>query len=552
MSQNARQAENAVASGQELARAGAFPIGLLRHFSNRLSLANRILAVNIIVILMFVGGLLFLDNYRERLFAERREDVQSTAQLLAMLSDELTRDAFIEVIGREIALNKSRIRIFDPDGQPLYDSFDEGPPAYVLRSAADEDFIKDTARFLDRLVDAFLFKGQPPQYREPEEARRQAWPIFENVMPERPQSMLYYSGDFTPVVVGAAESGEGLSVLVTRNPRSVRRLVRAERFNIFLYAGGVILIAIALSLFLARTLVNPLRELTRAAIKVRRGRERQVMVPRMPERRDEIGLLSRATADMTESLRDRIDATEAFAADVAHEVKNPLASLRSALESLRQIEDPDLRAQLLAVAEDDVRRMDRMINDISDASRVDSELSRTRFEPVDIGRMIEQIVSGREARESSLQGRKNVKLAFARPRLGSTIVLGEDMRLARVIDNIIDNAISFSPHGGLVEIIATETGDDVLIRVRDEGPGVPESERETIFNRFYSNRPADHALDGEDSARGGMRHSGLGLAICRTIIEAHQGSVSVHDRDDGRLGAVFELRLPTLRSEQIP
>lgn len=520
------------------------PAEALRRYSNRLSLANRILAVNIFAILLLMGGLLFLDNFREHLFEERREDARETAALLARLSSSLDTPAFDEVTRAIGQRYEARIRFFDGRGTLIYDSFRTGEPAYVLRSAEDEDFIKDMTRLLDRFVDALIFKQRPMQYSEPDSARRDDYAVFAQTKPDNPAAILYYSGDYTPVVTGAAERQDGaLSVLVTTNPRSARRLVRAERSKIFLFTVLVILISVALSLFLARTVVDPLLQLTRAAIKVRRGRERQVSVPRMPQRRDEIGLLARAVSDMTESLRSRIDAIDAFAADVAHEIKNPIASLRSAIEGLRKIEDPALRQQLLDVADDDVRRMDRLITDISEVSRVDSELSRARFEPTDMGRMIEQIVEGREGRHTGVHARDGVKLAFARPREGSTVVMGEEMRLARVLDNLIDNAVSFSPVGGLVEIFATGAQDRVLIAVRDEGPGVPIHEREAIFQRFHSNRPPERQQDG-------VRHSGLGLAICKTIVEGHQGTIRVRDREDGRTGAVFEVSLPLAQAAE--
>ncbi len=286
-----------------------------------------------------------------------------------------------------------------------------------------------------------------------------------------------------------------------------------------------------LSLFLARTIVLPLRRLARAAVRVRLGRAREVTVPRLPERRDEIGLLARALSDMSHALRQRIDATDAFAADVSHELKNPIASLRSALDGLERIERPDLRAQLLAIAKDDVRRLDRLVTDIAEASRVDAQLSRTRFEPVDLGKLIEQLIVARETRGIE----RDVRIAFARPRKDVAVVMGEEQRLARVLENLLDNAISFSPPGGLVQIVATVANEQVLVSVEDEGPGVPTEERETVFRRFHSVRP-----EGEQFGK----HSGLGLAIARSIVEGHQGRISIGDRDDAQQGASFIVHLP--------
>ena len=300
----------------------------------------------------------------------------------------------------------------------------------------------------------------------------------------------------------------------------------------FLFALGI---GILLSTFLARTIVRPLRHLSRAAVKVRLGRAQEVTVPRLPSRRDEIGMLARALSDMSIALRQRIDATEAFAADVAHEIKNPLASLRSALDGAERIDDPKLRKQLMDVAKADVQRMDRLISDISDASRVDSQLAKAKFEPIDLGDMIEQLLQAREDRGSD----KDVTIAFARPRRSIATVMGEDVRLERMLTNLIDNAVSFSPPGSVVEISATLADAEVIIRISDEGPGVPAQEREAIFRRFHSERPASENFG---------KHSGLGLAIARTIIEGHHGRIMVRDRVDGKDGACFEIALPCAKT----
>jgi two-component system sensor histidine kinase ChvG len=256
-----------------------------------------------------------------------------------------------------------------------------------------------------------------------------------------------------------------------------------------------------------------------------------VSVPLLPARRDEIGLLARALHDMTQTLRDRIDATEAFAADVTHELKNPLASLRSAVDSLERVSDPDLQRQLLDVVRHDVVRLDRLIVEIAEISRLDAELSRARMEAVDVGAMIESLLPHWEERAAE----HGVHVIFARPRTGSAVVAADEARLARAIDNIVDNAISFSPAGGLVEIAAAESGERVTLTVQDEGRGVPAEKREAIFQRFHSIRPDEEAFG---------QHSGLGLAIVRATLEGHDGSVRVEDRHDGRSGARFVVQLP--------
>jgi len=324
--------------------------------------------------------------------------------------------------------------------------------------------------------------------------------------------------------------GSRAVLLATTNAREIVRTVRAERLRLGIVMALVVLVSVLLSLFLARTIARPLRRLALAAHRVRLGRAREVQVPRLPSRRDEIGTLARALSDMSMALRQRIDATEAFAADVTHELKNPLASLRSAVDSLDLVQDPALQRQLIGVIRDDVGRLDRLITDISEASRVDAELARARFERVDLGQMIEGLVSSREARGKN----GDVRLAYARPHKGVAVVFGDGSRLTRVVENLVDNAISFSPPGGLVQVAATRDDDDVLIRVEDEGPGVPAEAREVIFNRFHSIRPEGEAFG---------RHSGLGLAIAKAIVEGHNGTIEVSDRDNAPSGARFQIRL---------
>jgi two-component system sensor histidine kinase ChvG len=290
-------------------------------------------------------------------------------------------------------------------------------------------------------------------------------------------------------------------------------------------------VSVLLSLFLARTIALPLRRLARAAHRVRLGRAREVNVPTLPARRDEIGLLARALHDMSQSLRQRIDGTEAFAADVTHELKNPLASLRSAVDSLDKVDDPALRRQLLDVVRHDVVRLDRLIVDIAEVSRLDAELSRARFEPIDLGDLVERLLDLWEPRAAE----RDVRIAFARPRVATAVVMGDEGRLTRAIDNIVDNAISFSPRGGLVEIAAAHVGGEVRLSVEDEGPGVPEQAREEIFQRFHSIRPDEESFG---------QHSGLGLAIARATVQGHDGQLIVEGRRDGRSGARFVMRFP--------
>jgi two-component system sensor histidine kinase ChvG len=233
---------------------------------------------------------------------------------------------------------------------------------------------------------------------------------------------------------------------------------------------------------------------------------------------------------MTGALRQRIDAVESFAADVAHEIKNPLASLRSAIDSLGKVEDPELRRQLIRIAAHDVRRIDRLVTEISEASRIDAELSRATFEPVDIARLVENLVERRQARGEN--GTCRVELSRED---GSMVVPGVALRLERVIENLLDNAVSFSPGEGTIAVHVARHDEYVETSVCDEGPGIPVEAREKVFTRFHSLRP-----EAEDFGV----HSGLGLAIARTIAEAHDGWLTVAGRPDGQPGACLVLELP--------
>ena len=269
----------------------------------------------------------------------------------------------------------------------------------------------------------------------------------------------------------------------------------------------------------------------RAAVRVRLGRERAVVVPRLPDRRDEIGLLARALSDMSLALRQRIDAVESFAADVAHEIKNPLASLRSALESLEKVEDPALRQQLTAIAAHDVRRIDRLVTEIADASRIDAELSRTTFKPLDLAALARELVDGRA--KSGVNGSCQIELRTAAGQ--PCVVLGHAPRLHRVFENLLDNAVSFSPPGGTIVLGFERADGRCRVSVIDDGPGIPQRAREKVFERFHSLRPEEEDFGS---------HSGLGLAIARTIVAAHDGTLTAMDRPDGQPGACLVIDLP--------
>jgi len=502
------------------------------NWSGRISLTPRILAVNVFALALLAGGFFYLDSYRTRIVDDRLTQSARELKLLAIGIENAPADRHNALIAAYSRQTQDRVRRYDAQGQVIADSFTMNAPRYRLRLPEEEGWQRHVARFLDKAMDRVVSADRPPDFDEPAVDRAEAWP--ELVAARRTgtmQAMNRYAPDRTYVISAAVGMKDGTSLLATENARDITRTVRAERLRlgIILVAAG--LASVLLSLFLARTIVQPLQRLARAAVRVRLGRAREVTVPRLPERRDEIGMLARALSDMSHALRQRIDATDAFAADVSHELKNPIASLRSALDALDRVDRPDLRAQLMAIAQDDVRRLDRLVTDIAEASRVDAELSRTRFEPIDLGLLIERMIVAREARGIP----RGIRLAFARPRRDVAVVLGEEQRLIRVLDNLIDNAISFSPDQGLVQVVATVADQSVMVSVEDEGPGVPLSEREHVFRRFHSVRPENEAFG---------KHSGLGLAIARSIVEGHQGRIAIADREDAQSGACFIVRLP--------
>jgi two-component system sensor histidine kinase ChvG len=502
-----------------------------RHWFGHWTLAHRILAVNLLTIVLLACGVLYLDAFRNQLSEERlnliRREANISANALAA-APPAARRRILESVARA---SDSRVRIYGANGSIVADSWQVTGPTYELRDPNTQKWTKDAARAVDRGFNVLVGAKPLDDFIEPVSDRVQAWPeALQAKASGETVTKARNAPDLTPVFSAATPAGNGV-VLLTTNDRDFTRTVRSQRRSLFVAMALAILLSVLLSLFLARTIVRPLRRIALAAHRVRLGRAREVKVPRLPSRTDEIGLLARSVSDMSQSLRHRMDNIEHFAADVTHELKNPLASLRSAVDGLERVNDPDLRGRLLAVARDDVIRLDRLIGDISEAARTDAELARARFEPVDLGSLIEQLVSSWDNRRE----RGNARIAFARPRKDTAVILGDPGRLARAIDNIIDNAISFSPPGGLVEVAAARVGDEVRIRIEDEGPGVPEEAREAIFNRFHSVRP-----ESEDFGR----HTGLGLAIARAIVEGHDGEIDVQDRDDAPSGARFTIRLP--------
>jgi two-component system sensor histidine kinase ChvG len=518
-------------------RAGAAP-----RFSGWSSLVTRILVVNLVALLALAGALLYIESFRTRLLETREQELLRQGEIMAQFLEaqgvEKGREAVLDISSPR----GTRIRLFDRQGALIADNWSN--PAvtrFQLVDPTTEGFRRESAILIDRMIDFLTGQAEPPTLGEPAIDRRQAWSEAEAAARSGSAVTQARQTEDRLVVLQAAvpvrpkgAAAPWPVVLLTVDTPDVIDLVRRERMTSFLVFLVVLGFSLALSLYLARTIVVPLRQLALAAHRVRLGRQRDVVVPRLPHRRDEVGGLARALADMTAALRQRMDATEAFAADVAHELKNPLASLRSAVETLGNVRDEAVRERLFAVIEADVRRIDRLITDISAASRLDAELSRARLQPLDVAQLAEAIMSTQTAGGPA---RRGVIFRMDLPPPGTAMVMADADRLAQVLNNLVDNAISFSPEGGTITISAWRQGPVVNMVVTDEGPGVPPEVRQSIFERFYSER-----AEGEEFGK----HSGLGLSIAKAIVEAMDGQIRVEDRADGKPGALFRVSLPAL------
>lgn len=512
------------------------PLDPALRWSDQVSLTPRILAVNVFALLLLGGGFFYLDSFRTRILDSRVMQVRREAGLMAealAAAPNAARPALLIRLARDTG---ARLQLLDPQDQVLLDSEQLGGPAFTLIDPRTDGLSQRAARWLDAGIDFIVRAPSSPNY---DPARNRIPPDTDMARQTLALSAtVWRAPDRTPVITAAAALPDRSTILSTINARDITERVRVERYRLSLVVLTALAISVALSLFLARTIVGPLRRLARAAVRVRLGRAREVVVPRLPDRRDEIGMLARALSDMSLALRARIDATEAFAADVTHELKNPLASLRSAVDVLARVDDPEAQARLLAIVADDVHRLDRLISDISEASRLDAQLSRAKFERIDLVAMIEGLLAQRAQRGST----RGIRLHLDVLPEADAPVMAEGARLERVFDNLLDNALSFSPDRGIVSIAVRRIDGDVEVRVEDEGPGVPEEAREAIFRRFHSVRPHEEAFG---------KHSGLGLAIARTIVEAHQGSIAVESREDRLSGARFVVRLPIADDETL-
>jgi two-component system sensor histidine kinase ChvG len=541
------------------------------------SLTRRIIFLNLAGLFALVLGVLYLSQFRAGLIDARRESLLVQGEIIAAAIaassttadpdntqidlerlldlqagetykplDEAQLDFPIDpervapVLRRLVSPTNTRARIYDRDGTMLLDSrtiydvirFDLPPP--------DEE----RPNYFQRRFLAFkrwIAKGDLPSYRELSNGNGKGYDEVSQALNDLKASMVRIN-ERAEVIVSVAvpvkrsRAVRGALMLQTQGA-DIDEIVTEERlaiFKVFMVAAGVMVV---LSFVLASTIGGPMRRLAESAQMVRRRVRSRGEIADYTFRRDEIGHLSGSLRGMTSALYRRIEAIESFAADVSHELKNPLTSLRSAVETLPLAKSETSRARLLEVIQHDVKRLDRLISDISDASRLDAEMQRQDSEPVDLRKLISTVVN--VANDVPREDGTVVTLKFEGN--GSFPVLGHDSRLGQVINNLIDNARSFSPQGGIVRVTCKRYRGDIDIVVDDDGPGIYPEAMEKIFDRFYTYRP--HQDFGQNS--------GLGLSISKQIVEAHDGRLWAENRTATQgsepskvLGARFTVRLP--------
>ena len=536
------------------------------------SLTRRIIVLNLGGLVALLIGFLYLNQFRQGLIDARIQSLQTQGEIIAAAvaasatvgADTITIDPekllqlapgqsyglrqesepslefsinperIGPVLRRLVSPTHTRARIYDRDGTLLVDSRALVNRSSILRFAlppatSQKKNLPLILRVWNDIKREFG-STQLPVYKGMGERNGKAFSEVRTALAGVPQSIVRVnSKDETIVSVAVPiqrfRAVRGALLLSTQGD-DIDKVIRKERWEVirvFLVSAGVMFL---LSLFFAGTIAEPMRRLAEAAERVRRGVKSRPEIPDFSDRSDEIGHLSGALRDMTQSLYNRIEAIESFAADVAHELKNPLTSLRSAVETLPIAKTEAARNQLHDVIKHDVRRLDRLITDISDASRLDAELARADAEPVDMVKLLEAVVG--MAQQINRHDGVILSLDVA-PNAGEReqvayFVSGHDSRLAQVINNLVDNARSFSRHGGSVRL-ALRSGrgvdrnghpeDGIEIVVDDDGPGVPPHALEKIFDRFYTDRPEE----------GFGQNSGLGLSISRQIIEAHGGKI---------------------------
>ena len=519
-------------------------------------LTRRILAVNVLALALLAGGFLYLGKYQASLVGQQIESLKTQGEVFAAALGEgavldspdegeiLLPDLARQMMRGLVQPTRARARLFDVRGDIIADS-------RVLRGPGDSVQVHElpapeTASPIMRAADAVYDwvlgklprRTRYPVYRESAEPRAEDYPEVMRALRGDTASTIH-SDPTGGLVLSAAVPVQRYkqvlgAVMLSTASGEIEEDVRTVRLELLRIFGVALLVTVLLSFYLAGTIARPIRRLAAAAERAR-GRGARVEIPDFTRRGAEIGDLSGSLREMTDALWQRMSAIESFAADVAHEIKNPLSSLRSAVETAVRIEDPASQRRLMGIILDDVERLDRLITDISDASRLDAELGRLELAPIDIGAMLTALVDIHESTRTEGSPRLVLELG---ERSRELFVPGIETRLSQVFHNVITNAVSFSPPGGEIRLRARREGRAVLVTVEDQGPGIPEDKLTAIFDRFYTERP-----QGEKFGT----HSGLGLSISQQIVVAHRGLIWAenHKNAEGAVtGARFCIRLP--------
>jgi two-component system sensor histidine kinase ChvG len=495
-------------------------------------LSRLIITLNLLGLLILVSGALVLNELRRGLVNARLESLSLQGETIVKVMDQaatlgepypqLQADRAARIIEVLHFPSTQRVRLFDAQGNLLADS-------WAVADRVDWRVLPPPPK-PGGFHWPFMGRDEAPKPAAIAKARRQLGEEVARAMGEGPiknRRVTETGKQVVSVSIPIQHVAEVLGVL-TLEASDVDAIIARERAALvpfILIAVGVTLLS---SLLLSILVAQPMLRLAQAADRVRLSRARSISLPDLSRREDEIGDLSRSLEDMTDTLSQRMDAIERFAADVAHEIRNPLTSIRSAVETLELVKDPKSRDRLMGILKQDVSRLDRLIGDISNASRLDAELSREHPRRIDLKRLLGDIASVYDA--SLKVGGTPVRLI---PTTEPLTVSGREGPLGQVFRNLVDNARSFSPPDGEVLVTLERTKGEAIIKVEDSGPGIPPENLETVFERFYTSRPKGQAFGG---------NSGLGLSIARQIVEAHGGRVRAENRAGG--GALFTVVLP--------
>jgi two-component system, OmpR family, sensor histidine kinase ChvG len=523
-------------------------------------LTRRIVAVNVLPLALLAVGFLYLGKFESSLIGQQTESLRTQGEIFAAALSEgavldsadegevLLPDLARQMMRRLVEPTHTHARLFDIHGKLVADSRllrGPGGPVQVAELPAPEPkglLTQLTDWIYDTITELLPSRHRHPVYRDGNTAQdySEAMRALHGGSGSAVRSDPRTGGLVICVAVPLQRYKQILgAVMLSTSNREIEEELRTVRLELLRIFGVTLLVTVLLSLYLASTIAQPIRRLAAAAQRAR-GRGARTEIPDVTGRNDEIGELAASLREMTDALWQRMSAIESFAADVAHEIRNPLSSLRSAVETAARIDDPEKQRRLMTVIQDDVERLDRLITDISDASRLDAELSRLEMLPTDIGAMLRALVDMRETTRSEGAPRLVLELPADPPGRGRALVVpGIESRLSQIFLNIIANAVSFSPPDGEIRIRAAADGRAVLVTVEDQGPGIPKDKLTAIFDRFYSERPAGEKFG---------THSGLGLSISQQIVEAHRGRIWAENLTDGDKGAVrgarFLIRLP--------